>query len=170
MDDATFWDVIETSALEATGEPDRMLENVRGRLVQLEPIEIKSFQAILNEKLNAAYSWKLWGAAYAINGGCSDDGFEHFRCWLISRGRNVFDAALANPDSLADIVDPEEEDSEHECESLLYVARRAYEKVAGTKMPPPGRGQAREPSGERSDFDDDEETGARLPRLSSRYQ
>jgi len=36
--------------------------------------------------LNKAYTWDLWGAAYLINGGCSDDGFEYFRRWLVSRG------------------------------------------------------------------------------------
>ena len=170
MDDATFWDIIETSARRAAGETDRIVENMRGLLAQLEPAVIESFQVSLNNKLNAAYSWKLWGAAYLINGGCSDDGFEYFRCWLISRGRAVFDAAMARPDSLADAVDPKEDDSDHECESLLYVARRAYEEAADTKMPLRGRGQAREPSGEQWDFDDHEETSKRLPRLSSLYR
>jgi hypothetical protein len=28
-----------------------------------------------------------WGAAYLANGGCSDDGFDYFRGWLIGQGR-----------------------------------------------------------------------------------
>jgi hypothetical protein len=35
-----------------------------------------------------------------INGGMSDDGFTDFRYWLISRGRDVYERALADPDSL----------------------------------------------------------------------
>ena len=45
----------------------------------------------------------LWGAAYLINGGCSDDGFDHFRGWLMTQGREVFARAVAEPDSLAEL-------------------------------------------------------------------
>lgn len=41
------------------------------------------------------------GAAYLINGGRSDDGFDHFRGWLLTQGRATWQAALAEPDSLA---------------------------------------------------------------------
>jgi hypothetical protein len=49
-----------------------------------------------------SYRWDLWGAAYLINGGCSDDGFDYFRGWLLSQGRAIWQATLADPDSLAD--------------------------------------------------------------------
>ena len=52
--------------------------------------------------MDSAYCWSLWGAAYVINGGCSDDPFVDFRASLISRGRQVFERALSDPDSLAD--------------------------------------------------------------------
>jgi hypothetical protein len=42
-----------------------------------------------------------WGAAYLANGGCSDDGFDYFRGWLIGQGRKVYETVLADPDSLA---------------------------------------------------------------------
>lgn len=35
-----------------------------------------------------------------MNGGCADDGFEYFRNWIISRGKDVYDQAKANPDTL----------------------------------------------------------------------
>ncbi|HET6249660.1 MAG TPA: DUF4240 domain-containing protein [Tepidisphaeraceae bacterium] len=169
MDDSTFWNIIETAARAAGGDADATTDGVRVRLTHLQPGEIESFQTILGKMLNLAYSYPLWGAAYLINGGCSDDGFEYFRCWLITRGRETFEAALAEPDSLAGVVTPDEEDSEHECESLLYVARRAYETVAGVKMAAGGRGQARKPSGSAWDFDDQDERARRLPRLASLY-
>ncbi|WP_217498085.1 MULTISPECIES: DUF4240 domain-containing protein [Sphingomonas] len=34
-----------------------------------------------------SYRWDLWRAAKVAKGGVSDDGFEYFRTWLISRGR-----------------------------------------------------------------------------------
>lgn len=42
----------------------------------------------------------MWCAGYLMNGGCADDGFEYFRNWIISRGKDVYDQAKANPDTL----------------------------------------------------------------------
>ena len=55
-----------------------------------------------------------------INGGSSDDGFHYFRAWLISRGQAVYEAAVANPDSLAGLTEPERDD--YEFEDLWGVA------------------------------------------------
>jgi hypothetical protein len=38
--------------------------------------------------------------AYQLNGGCSDDCFVYFRCWLLAQGRASWEAALGDPDSL----------------------------------------------------------------------
>ena len=51
------------------------------------PDELIEFHRLFNRAMDDAYIWDLWGAAYLINGGCSDDGFAYFRSWLISRGR-----------------------------------------------------------------------------------
>ncbi len=39
-----------------------------------------------------------------VNGGCSDDGFEYFRGWLIGQGGAYFEAALKDPERAADNV------------------------------------------------------------------
>ena len=170
LDESTFWNIIETGVRASNGDPDSAVANIRSQLVRLQPPAIESFQQLLNAKLNLAYSSNLWGAAYIINGGCSDDGFEYFRCWLISRGRKIFDDAVANPDSLADVVNPDESDEEHECESLLYVPREAYEKVAGRKIGTRRAWAGPRPAGELWDFDDHTEASRRLPRLSAMYR
>ena len=59
---------------------------------------------------------------YVINGGCSDDGFDYFRGWLIAQGKSVFMKALENPDSLAKL----DEIDEAECEYIMSVAGSAY--------------------------------------------
>jgi hypothetical protein len=168
MDDARFWKIIGRAKAEADGDPDAAAEAVLAQLVGLPGPEIVAFDDILRGKLAAAYDWKLWGAAYLINGGCSDDGFEYFRGWLISQGRDVYEAALADPDTLADVVDPESD--EHECEDILGVAMRAYREVAGKLLPGPRfAAHPSEPAGDRWDFDDAEATAERLPRLARLY-
>jgi hypothetical protein len=170
MDHPTFWKIIKRAAGEAEGDPQAFAEAVYAQLAELPPPQIEGFDAVLWAKLAAAYDWKLWGAAYLINGGCSDDGFLYFRCWLISQGQKVFEAALANPDTLAKAVDPD--DDEHECEDLLGVAARAYEEVTGNPFPTPEGPPLHpsEPTGERWDFDDADATAERLPRLARKYE
>lgn len=66
-------------------------------------------------------------------GGCSDDGFDYFRYWLISRGEAVYKAAVSNPDSLAAIADPENDD--YEREDIAYIARDIFtEKTGGAEI------------------------------------
>jgi hypothetical protein len=70
----------------------------------LEPLsveEIESFDKHFVQFSRQAYTWDLWGAAFIINGGCSDDGFQYFRWWLISRGRDWFYRALREPNTPA---------------------------------------------------------------------
>ena len=96
----------------------------------LSPEEIISFEVAFHRYLNEAYTWDLWGAAYVIHGGCSDDGFEYFRRWLVSRGRDVYEAALADPDSLAQRDMQPGPDNAWELEEIYYVARDVFEERA----------------------------------------
>ncbi len=50
-----------------------------------------------------------------------------FRYGLISRGRSVFERALADPDSLADVAD-DTTDGFIPNEDFGYVAQRVYQK------------------------------------------
>jgi hypothetical protein len=52
-----------------------------------------------------SYHVDLSGAAYLINGRCSDDGVEYFRGWLIAQGRATYERVVADPDALADLRD-----------------------------------------------------------------
>ncbi|WP_257233953.1 DUF4240 domain-containing protein [Streptomyces sp. JV178] len=58
-------------------------------------------QQILWDLLGTSYRAPLWAAAFTINGGCSDDGFDYVRGWLVLQGHEVFERAVADPDSLA---------------------------------------------------------------------
>ena len=66
-----------------------------------------------------------------LKGGCSDDGFEYFRGWLLSRGRKVYEAAMRNPDSLVRQADDSRDN--YELESMLYVASYG-EPQPGSRM------------------------------------
>jgi Protein of unknown function (DUF4240) len=93
------------------------------------------FQSRLNGLKWRAGRADLWGAAFILNGGCSDDGFNDFRGWLIAQGRTVYEAALENPDSLADIV-PENVTGGLNCEfeEMLSLARGPWQAKTGSTI------------------------------------
>ncbi len=162
LDEAAFWAIIATAA--DLPDDDRP-EALRDRLSESSPDDIARFDRRLRLLLRQAYRWDVWGAAYLINGGCGDDGFEYFSGWLVAQGEQVYRAALADPDSLADVVD---EQGEVELEDLLHVAAEAYEQVTGRALPAAGPDYHEgEVAGQDWDFDDADECRRRLPRLSA---
>lgn len=163
-----FWRIIEDS-YQPSG-PDHF-EQLKTALDRLKWFEVVEFQARFDEALAAANTIDLWGAAYLIQGGCSDDGFRDFRAWLVGRGRRAYEAALKSPDSLADVLDGDPVDGF----GLDAAAIRVYEAKTGMSdfyerldqvekdAPPPP------PEGVDWDFDDEEEMRRRFPNLCHLY-
>lgn len=96
-----FWALIESANEQSQGDMDRKCELVQAAVSSLSPESAAQFSKHFDDAMNRAYSWDLWGAAYVINGGCGDDAFSDFRASLISMGKERFEKALENPDSLA---------------------------------------------------------------------
>lgn len=170
MAEDRFWSLIdETIPYEA--DPERHLEALRQVLSALDPVEIEAFERGFHRALRRSYTWDLWGAGYVMNGGMSDDGFEYFQRWLISKGHRVFETAVADPDALADMLAP---NSRGPCqfEEFAYVASQLWEEKTGKDPwesfpyaePLPDGG----PSG--TEFDEDSDyLSKRYPRLWARF-
>jgi hypothetical protein len=119
-----------------------------------------------------SYRGDLWGAAYLINGGASDDGFDYFRGWLIAQGREVFEAAVADPDSLAGVAAVRAAVAAGEdldAEEVLNIAWDAYLAATGEQLPPDSVTVRHREIDFGWDFDDREQTRSHLPRLSRLY-
>jgi hypothetical protein len=130
LEEEDFWAIIEES-LEFKDNQEDQLRFLEEKVEGLSPREIAGFEVITNMLLLKAYRSDLWCAAYVIQGGCGDDGFDYFRSWLISRGRNVFERALRNPDSLTDYID---DVSEFEFEEFDSIARGAFHLKTGMEI------------------------------------
>src|SRR6185436_3466902 len=92
-----FWKLIDTAAEEGSDSSERA--DILGEsLTDLPAGEISGFQQQLWQRLAESYRWDLWAVAYIVNGGCSDDGFDYFRGWLIAQGRAYFEATLREPE------------------------------------------------------------------------
>lgn len=96
-----FWNLIDRVHSASEGDMDKKCALLKHELQDLPVPEVVSYQAHFDEAIDTAYTWPLWGAAYIMNGGCSDDSFMDFRATLISMGRETFEAAVEHPDSLA---------------------------------------------------------------------
>ena len=169
-----FWEHIKKSKRK---DPDAHVEKLTDRLGKLMPDEVVDFDHWWEMMAREAYHWNLWAAAYIINGGCSDDGFTDFRKWLILRGRDVFQAAVTNPDTLADLnVEPDE--ASCDCCPAVHAwfaatgrsdedgGDTAWSAACRAKYP---KDEPLPELGDGWDFDDEDEMRKRLPRLAELY-
>lgn len=100
---------------------------------KLTPAEIVGFRLRTDKLLYDAYTSEMWCAGYIMNGGCSDDGFEYFRCWVISRGCKTYENAKKNPDSLIQEIEDDDFD-EYDFEGFWYVALEAFKQKTGKDL------------------------------------
>ncbi|GLX97612.1 DUF4240 domain-containing protein [Herbidospora sp. NBRC 101105] len=177
MNTADVWRLVEQARRElddAGARADEVARRVVELLAQRRPAEIVAFEQPLWDLLAESYRADLWAAAYVINGGASDDGFDYFRGWLIAQGRTVFHQALADPDSLAGhpvVVRAAAAGEDLWCEDILGVAWDAHLAATGEE-PPADAFTVRYPRldpGWDFDFDDEAEMRRRLPRLTTLY-
>jgi hypothetical protein len=176
VDHERFWSIVDAANAAAGGDCGRQAQLVAQALQAVPVDEILAFHQIFDEVQAAAYQVDLWGAASLINDGCSDDGFEDFRGWLIGRGRGVYQAALRDADWLASLPEVTSRRHPHrprlECQDLLSAWVVAYQAVTGEEPPPwPSASPVRQVLlGEDWDFGNDQELARRLPRLWSWHQ
>lgn len=174
-----FWAIIADSRARAKQNPpskdrgflDLQIEELRQLLWQLPVDDIVMYQRHFASYMRLAYRWDIWGAAYWLGGGCSDDGFLDFRSCLISLGKELFFQILNDPDTLAEIVDRPDVPY-MQTEGFQYVATRVYrEKTGQDSMPELKDAQPwlDEPAGDLFDFEDEEVMRRRYPRLVAKF-
>ncbi|GAA1564411.1 hypothetical protein GCM10009827_102500 [Dactylosporangium maewongense] len=171
------WRLVDEARAGLGGSPSA--DDVAAAMVRLlgarPPVVIAAFDRPFDELVAVSYRAGLWAAAYVINGGASDDGFEYFRGWLITQGRETFERALADPDSLAThpaVVAAAAECDDLECEDVLAVVWQAYRDQTGGDELPARDFTIRYPDLDPDwefDFDDEAEMRRRLPRLMALY-
>ncbi|MFJ9866275.1 DUF4240 domain-containing protein [Streptomyces sp. NPDC101165] len=171
MEESEFWELIDTTREAAEGDPEEQADLLVDRLLQLDPETVLDFARHFESRYNRAYHWDLWGAAWVLLGGASDDAFDYFRCWLIGQGREVFEGALHAPDSLAELLEDFDEEIDGDGEELGYAADEAYEQLTGTVAPDLGiASTSDEPEGTPIDFENEAALAELYPRLSARFK
>ncbi|SEU36996.1 DUF4240 domain-containing protein [Nonomuraea wenchangensis] len=152
MDVDEFWDLIERSGRETDTRSTRvawLVDELSRRPVE----EIIDYDVWWITTHNRGCTTDLYAAYRCVFGSGSLDGFEYFVSWLISLGRETFEAVADCPDRLIkqpqvlhlleleesynNALKPRPQDPEQmreelpEFESLAYAPYDAYERVSG---------------------------------------
>ncbi|WP_272023657.1 DUF4240 domain-containing protein [Olleya namhaensis] len=131
LDEIIFWNIVDSS-VKNTKNQDGQERFLVKEIEKLTPKQMIGFRLRTDKLLYDTYNSEMWCAGYIMNGGCSDDGFEYFRNWIISRGKDTYYKAKENPDSLiSEFVEGEEY---YDFESFWYVALTAFENKTGKEL------------------------------------
>ena len=145
MDDQKFWDIIASANGNAEG--------VQSALTKLSKEDIDAWDDLYWHHHNALHRWDILGAAFVINGGCSDDSFHYFKAFAIGKGRAFYEALLAAPDSIGGQISDDDLEDGCDNESLNYVAAEAYQAQGGEELPSRSA-EGSDPAGEAWEEDD----------------
>lgn len=131
MDEDRYWLIVKHS-LQASHNQRTQEEYLINRLVHMSLEDMIGFRLRTDKLLYDSYRAELLCPAIIMNGGCSDDCFEYFRLWLISRGKETFYATLKDPDILVKEVIPDA--PYYEFELFWYVALEAFKFRTGKDL------------------------------------
>lgn len=170
MDETEFWEIVDNARERAEGDPEAHAELVVERLLQADPDAVLDFARHFEARYNRAYTWELWGAAWVLLDGASDDAFDYFRCWLIGQGREVYEGAVHDADALAELLDDFDDEIDGDGEELGYAADEAYEQLTGAVSPDLGLAPApKDPLGTPIDLENESLLSQRYPQLWERF-
>lgn len=129
MTEHQFWELID-EARRSKSEPEDIPKWLIGNLRDKSLSDICDFARNIRAASERAYDFHLWAAATAIlDGSCGDDSFQDFCAWLIGQGRDVFERAIGDPDSLVNLEDFRGAGGYRE--SVASVAFSAYQAKTG---------------------------------------
>ena len=169
MDETEFWEIIDRAREDADGDAEDQADLVMERLTGLDPDSVLDFARHFESRMDRALRWDLWGAAALLTGDPDDEAFDAFRCWLIGRGRHVYEGAVHGADSLAELLEGFDERVDGNGEDLGYAADEAYERLTGLPLPDLGLPGSEEPDGVEFDVGDSAVLRSRYPRLWERF-
>lgn len=128
-----LWQIIDQAHGSSRGGAEELAEALREELRTSSQQEIVAFDQLFALKTHALYSWELWGVAYLLLGGCSDDEFTDVRTWVVAQGRDFYLSCFKDPTMLANgqLRDPAEV---MDAEEIRYVPDEVFMEMTGTSI------------------------------------
>ncbi len=124
MNNEEFWKLISLIDVDALDEGDEeaAVESLTEELSTKIEKEIGEFEELLSQCL-----YKIDGKKWCDESGESNDssdGFLYARCYVVAKGKSIFEAVLSNPSLMP-------KSSDEWAESLLYVSAQAWAEATG---------------------------------------
>jgi hypothetical protein len=157
--EARFWLQIDQARAGST-PCDIVAARLEARLRALSDSALEDFAEEWSVWWDESYNWDLWGTAYLINGGSSDDGFDYFRGWLLTQGSQRWSQVSRAPDTAFDDIPS---GTVAECEDIVVVLPNVFEDRFHREAPDLG---AHEPYGQPWT---EHTLAARFPRLAHKF-
>lgn len=131
MTEDEMWALFETAKTKGEDVEEQM-EWLVTKLSRKSMADIIRFEDVFSNALNRSYTSHLWAAAYVVLGGCSDDTFDDFRAWLLYQGKDVYKAAIKQPETIIPFLEQIQKHGEMPLlEDLLLVSVYAFEEKTG---------------------------------------
>jgi hypothetical protein len=128
MDESVFWQLLQDSVKESEDYNSDTASILVEKLVEMDKESILEFEQVLRSKLIEAENFTVMIPLQVFDSFIGEDAFLYYRCWLVSRGKEVYEKSFEDPDHLATVVD---EDTETEFSELLDVTTEAYSIKTG---------------------------------------
>ena len=132
MTEEEFWSIISDAKSKSTNGEElaqHVIRTLEGKSIE----SILGFDYWFSKFHYGSSNGDLWCTAYVAMKGCTEDGFDYFRAWMIGQGREVFEAALKEPDTLVAALESIGAEVPNN-ETLLIAASRAYETKTGKNI------------------------------------
>ena len=123
MSDEVFWRIIRLFNWKKLGDDNAVIEPAAAALAEMSVADILRFEDILAEKLyvldTEAHAREIGEDAYLPGGPFSVDWFLYERCAVVANGCDFYESVVADPRRMP---------KDMEFETMLYVARSAFER------------------------------------------
>ena len=131
-----FWSLVNDSKKYASNDRTKQLAFLKKQLEDTTSDIIKRYCVFLMELLKKACSEDIWAAYYTMNGGYEEWGFEDFRYWLISQGKEFWENTIKNPISFLyeNVSISEGENPEVTFYEFWGIFKTVYEEKSGTEL------------------------------------
>jgi len=125
MNEDKFWEIISKCKADIL---EKQKLNLSQYLEKLTEEDLLWFIMKIHILIVSSYNEKLWWAGQIIHWYCSDDKFSDFRKWIIAQGKEIYENALKNPDSLANL---EGKNLKYCFEEFDYIPNDIFKKKTG---------------------------------------
>lgn len=125
MNEQIFWELIDQARKAPNSNFETQCVTLTELLTAHTTEDIIAFEHLLRQKIEQASSWPVMAATFVVCSFISDDTYEDFRAWLVGQGKDNFNKAIKDPNTICDFLKPHEA-RDLGGEYMLFVAANAY--------------------------------------------